>query len=42
MEDPDIPLTLQALKELTIQAVNQCTDPSTLDLVYKILANDIL
>lgn len=42
MEDPEPKPNLQLLKELTIQAVNQCTDPSILDLICKILMTDII
>lgn len=34
MEDPAI----TTLKELIIQAVNNCIDPEILDLVYKLLS----
>lgn len=42
MEDPEPKPNLQLLKELTIQAVNQCTDPNILDLICKILTADII
>lgn len=37
MEEPEPMLNLQTLKELTIQAISLCSDPSTVDLIYKIL-----
>ena len=39
MDDPDETI---ALRQLIQSAVNNCTDPDLLDLVYKILISGIL
>ena len=42
MEDPEPKPTLQLLRELTIEAINKCSDPNILDLICKILMTDIV
>lgn len=41
MEVQELLSNLDTIKELITQAINTCTDPCTLDLVYKILTMEI-